>query len=188
MSLNPHFLNSTLAVTQQRDGINFNLDEPLVFFSSKWGWLRTETTSDGLSVPQIFWNIIPPVGKLLWSGILHDGCYRNNTEQLQADGTWCKVTFGESDSNGLLEEAARSLGGNDVEVSTIYHILQWFGFRAFSDDRKVATINGRSPQPYAALIASNPFYSLDLAAAAASQKPGASGAGNSTGAAPDIEP
>ncbi len=156
--MNAGFFNSSLLVSQRPDGINFNLQEHLYFYSVKWGWLRTQTSSDGGSIPEIFWNIIPPIGRLLWSYVLHDGAYQNHMEQLQPSGDWVAVTFAEIPANDLLAEAGRSQGANEFEIATIYHALNWFGWRAFNEDRKQATINGMSPIPLATILAQNPDY------------------------------
>ena len=119
-------------------GIDFQLQEYLYFTSEKFGELRTMTSSDGISGPQITSNIIPRFGPYLASGILHDGAFRDKLEKKNGD-VWFPWTIElEKDCNLLIEEALESEGCSWLEREIIYNALQLFGWHAFDDDRKAA--------------------------------------------------
>lgn len=120
------------------DGINFEVLEHIIYRDKKGRLFRTliGLISDSGSIPTIFQNIISSRGKLLRGFVLHDGLYKDMIEIQLPDGTWVKYTADENESNSLLLEVSESLGGSELECHTIHGMLQLFGWKAFSDDRK----------------------------------------------------
>lgn len=79
-------------------------------------------TSDGASVPAVFWNIIPPFGSYWRAAFLHDYLYRCTTMPKEQ----CDLIF---------KEAMLECNTNLVEVETIYEAVKNFGVEAFRKDR-----------------------------------------------------
>lgn len=73
-----HFL-SELKITPLDDGVYWRVDDPFDYDIGEVGGEKIEVPAgfftDLGSVPRIFWNIIPPIGKPLRSFVLHDFCY-----------------------------------------------------------------------------------------------------------------
>jgi hypothetical protein len=112
-----------------------NLQEYLYFNSNVYGNLRTMTGSDGISDPTWLQVFLERFGEYLYSGIIHDGAYKNNLEQQQTDGTWTKLTLTETQANGLIDECMKSQGASWIKRELVYDALQLFGWKAFDDDR-----------------------------------------------------
>lgn len=144
--MNGFFQQNLLLKLNIVTGVDFQLQEFLYFNSAQFGQLRTMTSSDGISVPRLFENIIQRFGIYLASGILHDGAYRitpltpNDLQQQQPDGTWAMLMLSESDCNALIDEALQSQGCPWLERETIYDSLQLFGWSAFDNDRNTPPI------------------------------------------------
>ena len=66
-----------------------------MYYRTKHGYLlRTKTSTDGISTPFFLWCIIPPFGKIWWSGIIHDAAFRDQLEiQDERTGEWRKLTL-----------------------------------------------------------------------------------------------
>lgn len=116
-------------------GNYMTLQEPLYYESSVWGHIRTITGTDGISDPEALQVVLQKFGKYVASGILHDGCFKNNLYQLQGDGSWTKLTLTETQANQLIDEALKSEDCSWIERELIYDALQLFGWKAFDDDR-----------------------------------------------------
>lgn len=133
------FLTGNFLNRQFFDGINAEMLEHVVYVDKKGRTFRTEIglITDFGSIPQAFRNIIDNRGKLIRPFVFHDGLYQDKIEMLQIDGiTWRKYTASEEESNGLLLESGESLGASELELHTIYGMLELCGWKAFSEDRK----------------------------------------------------
>lgn len=76
-------------------------------------------------------------GRWWWSYVFHDGCFQGNLEISSDDGvTWRPYAPTEPDSNYLLYQAMASQGARWWEYTVVFIALQFFGWRAFDDDRK----------------------------------------------------
>lgn len=80
------------------------------------------TSTDGASVPECLWNILPPFGSYWPAAILHDWAYRvSNMPKPFCDR--------------LLLEAMESLGVGWCKRNTIYWGVRLFGRMSFDEDR-----------------------------------------------------
>ncbi len=86
------------------------------------------TTTDGASVPQAFWDVLPPFGLYWPATVLHDYLYRN------ADGLHSHMS--RQDCDDLLLEAMISLQVGLVTRTTIYEGVRLGGSWSFEEDRK----------------------------------------------------
>jgi|GEM_PF-1836575 len=117
------------------DGRNGSLLDYLNYTDSLGRAWRTKTSTDGLSTPRIIWFLIPPFGKRTWfSGVLHDGGFRNRLE-IYRNGRWEKITLNEQECNWLIWDALGSQRANRWERAVIWLALNWLGWRAFDEDR-----------------------------------------------------
>jgi len=116
------------------DGHNFILLEDIQYMS-RLGVLYilpAGATSDGASVPQVAWNILPPFGSYWKAAYLHDCAYRNTL--LLADKSVANLTF--EQSNDLLKEAMEVDGETeDITIFNIYEGVALGGRVAFDGDR-----------------------------------------------------
>ena len=99
--MNPSFSPDYFKVATN-DGHNFYLLED-VTYTSKDGTvyiLPKGATSDGASVPEVLWNVLPPFGKYWQAAYLHDCAYRDTLKT--ADGAYASLD--ETKSNDLLQE------------------------------------------------------------------------------------
>jgi hypothetical protein len=107
------------------DGHNFTLLQPYNYQTNA-GELITipaGTTTDGASVPQAMWNILPPFGTYWKAAVLHDYLYRVTKRP-------------KKECDSILKEAMESLGVNDLTLLTIYEGVAIGGDEAFEEDRK----------------------------------------------------
>ena len=87
--MSPHFIHE-LVLRPLPDGRNFELQLPLGFWSKRTGFVTVPRgfKTDLASVPQLFWNIIPPFGKYDDAAVVHDWLYRTHlTSRATADAT-----------------------------------------------------------------------------------------------------
>jgi uncharacterized protein DUF1353 len=128
--------DNRLLQTSSNDGRNFYLLEPLFYTDSFGRKYRTTTDTDGGSTPFWLWWCVPPFGKKDWfSFILHDGCFRNKIEKW--DGlNWARWVPSEQQSNWLIHDAMKAQGYSPLKRFGVYLALEWFGWRAFDEDRK----------------------------------------------------
>ena len=135
--MNFGFQQQTLSVLT-RDGLDDVLQEPLTYVSKNGRILRAPIggTTDGLSVPRIFQNIVPATGGDWFSGVLHDSAYRDQLELWNEDTKeWVKAGLCQKDCDDLLLEALESQDVGWFTRSTIYRALRMFGSKAFNGDR-----------------------------------------------------
>jgi len=114
------------------------LQEYLYYSSERFGQLRTMTGSDGISDPKWLQVFLEKFGEYLWSGIIHDGGFKNKLEQLQEDGSWAPITLTEKQDNQLIDECMESQGAPWLTRELVYDALQLFGWSAFDHDRLTA--------------------------------------------------
>lgn len=134
------FLNHRGLKTRSLDGRNCVLLEYLYYRTEDGRLLRTRTATDGISTPALIWCIIPPFGRIWWSGILHDGCYKDSIEEYDFTTlSWEPWHPTEADADELIFEAMKSQDARCVMRFIIYINLRWFGWRAFDEDRALAS-------------------------------------------------
>ena len=77
--MNPHFIG-TLELIPRPDGRDYRLAHPFGYWSELTGPVHVprEFVTDLASVPQIFWNILPPFGKYQEAAVVHDYLYRTH--------------------------------------------------------------------------------------------------------------
>lgn len=93
--------------------------------SGEWVYVPAGYLTDGASVPQIFWSIIPPWGKYGQAAVVHDiVCeYLSITK----DGKPFSITREVCD--GILKQAMEALDVPPVKVALIYNAVRayrWF--------------------------------------------------------------
>ena len=117
------FKNAFVNITTG-DGRIITLLEPLVY-EAKNGEIITVpagSPTDGASVPQAMWNIIPPFGKYWLAAVMHDWLYRfSNVAKDRCDD--------------LLLEAMLSCDVDKKTAYAIYEGVHLGGWKAFRDDR-----------------------------------------------------
>lgn len=79
--------------------------------------------TDGASVPQLFWNLIPPWGEYGAAAIVHDYLYR-----------W--QYFSRKTCDEVLLEAMKSSGCNWILRQTIYRAVRLGGAGAWAKDKQ----------------------------------------------------
>lgn len=134
------FTNKTLDV-RTGDGIDDTLLEGL-YYTAKDGTqycAPVGSTTDGLSVPRVCINIIPPTGGDWFSGVLHDAAYRNFLQKLEVEtSNWIPASLEKSACDNLLLEALEAQGIGLIERETIYKAVCLFGDSSFNQDRAKA--------------------------------------------------
>lgn len=105
-----HFL-SELTITPLDDGIHWRVDSPFDYDVGEVGGEKIQVPvgflTDLGSVPQLFWNIIPPIGKPLRGYVLHDFLYATQL-------------YTRSKSDEILLEAMGVAGVSFIKRWTIY--------------------------------------------------------------------
>lgn len=88
------------------------------------------TLTDGASIPQEFWNILPPFGVYWLACVLHDFLYNSHPKPAEMDDEsyrrWCDTT---------LLEAMESLNVPFIIRITIYEGVRYGGQHAYTEDR-----------------------------------------------------
>lgn len=79
--------------------------------------------TDLASVPKVFWNIIPPMGKYSKAAVLHDWLYA------------CQV-FSKIETDGIFLEAMEALGVPAIERDTLYEGVKVGGAEAWLEHQK----------------------------------------------------
>lgn len=142
--MKPGFHNTTLDV-RTGDGLDDVLLEPLDYLAADGTLYRAPIggTTDGLSVPRVVQNIIPPTGMEWFSGVIHDSAYRDQLLMIPAnpfltefpDAGWVPAHLTQEQSDNLILEAMTSQGVDLLERELIYHALRVAGSVAFAEDR-----------------------------------------------------
>lgn len=82
-------------ILEDEDGLPMTLHEPLVYTSAllqRTLVVPAGFTTDLASIPQLLWNILPPIGKYDRAAVLHDFLYRvGGVTKAQADGVLKEV-------------------------------------------------------------------------------------------------
>jgi hypothetical protein len=101
------------------DGRNWELIRPYRYVGQRWkGVVPRHFITDFASVPQIFWNILPPTGPYGPAAVVHDFLYRT-AAVTRADADW---TF---------REAMELLGVGWWVRQTMYSAVRTFGAPAY---------------------------------------------------------
>jgi hypothetical protein len=127
--MNPHFLNRA-DLEQLPDGRNWRVTEAFGFWSAFTGLITVPVNfkTDLASIPQLFWNILPPFGKYTDAAILHDFLYRT---QILPRAT----------ADRVLLVAMKVSRVKFWQRLIIYWNVRWFGHIAWNDDSR------RIPKP-----------------------------------------
>lgn len=81
--------------------------------------------TDFASIPQLFWNILPPTGQYGAAAVVHDYLYRNGGIVMLMKGYWSTFTRKECDM--IFYEAMGVLGVNWITKQIIYSAVRTFG-------------------------------------------------------------
>ena len=112
-------------LTPLMDGHNWRLEAPLVYAANSGIHVLVPDgfVTDFASVPQIFWNIIPPIGVYDRAAVLHDYLYRYHL-------------FNRARCDALLLEAMAELGTPLWKRWLIYINVRLFGWIAWNKEPK----------------------------------------------------
>lgn len=127
------FKNESLLTRSRKDGLNDILEEALYYTALDGRQFRAPkySTTNGLSVPRLFWAIIPPTGFDWYSGVLHDAGYRNFLE-IKIDNKWIKFQGTRKEIDHLLLEALYSQGASIILRSIVYMFVRLFGWHPYN--------------------------------------------------------
>jgi hypothetical protein len=121
-----HFLDP-LVLEPQDDGVMWKVVTPFEYDIGKVGGEKIEVVAGFLtdlgSVPQIFWNLIPPIGKPLRAYVLHDWLY-------------AKQLFSRAKSDSVLLEAMGVCGVSWFKRWAIYSAVRVGGWLAWRSHQK----------------------------------------------------
>lgn len=138
--MNATFVNLDLDIrtTKGRKG---TLLTSLVYRREDGGWLRAPrgSTTDGISVPRIFWALIPSTGAGWFSGVLHDAAYHRQLEIHRNYGiseVWLPFHPTRKQADQLMRESLQSQGIGWFKRNVIYYALRLFGGKAFRKNQK----------------------------------------------------
>lgn len=104
--------------------------------------------SDGASLPAFARAIRPSLwNRMFCAAFCHDAAYRNTLLRwdIQAE-QWVKANLTLQQSNELLEALMFIEATSEFERATVFEALQWFGSKAFNEDRILATGERTEPQ------------------------------------------
>ncbi len=127
----PSSFRTPLYLEFQDDGI-WRLTAPFEFASKETESIirvPADFLTDFASVPQVFWNILPPTGRYGKAAVIHDWLY-----QTRNAGTHL-CTRSEADS--VLREGMDALGIDQVTRWTIYTGIRVGGWAAWHNYRKL---------------------------------------------------
>ena len=119
------------------NGADDELLSSAIFYSStgKIYQCPPGATTDGLSDPTVFQNLLPRSGKYWLSAVLHDCAYRNTLLIYRA--SWVKAELSKEDCDTLFLEAMEAQGVG-LQRWPIFWGVKFFGKTAFENDRKTA--------------------------------------------------
>jgi len=126
------------------DGLNDTLVEHLVFVDNAGDWWRAPagSTTDGMSVPKVLWNIFPPTGLTWFSGVLHDAGYRGTLERFDDDAQkWVKTNADRAKCDELIRQGMISQGASSVRVALFYRTLRATGWAAWNKNAELRERN-----------------------------------------------
>jgi hypothetical protein len=116
----------TKLILEDDGGLPFTLFEPLVYQSDVLGRALSVPAgfkTDLASIPQVFWRVLPPVGKYDAAAVVHDFLYQHNgVTRAQADAT--------------LSEAMAVLGTPSWQRAIIYAGVRVGGWVVWNRYRK----------------------------------------------------
>ncbi len=108
------------------DGRNIRLLEAVTFYTHDLRKIviPAGATSDGASVPQAVWNILPPFGDYWRAAVLHDWLYRNSD-------------LPKAECDNVFREALTDLAIPYATRETLYQGVHLGGQAAFDAARKI---------------------------------------------------
>ena len=132
--MNPHFIGE-LDLNPLKDGRNWRLTHAFGFWTPDTALITVPKwfVTDLASIPQLFWNILPPFGKYSQAAVVHDYLYRTHiTTRRVADWT--------------LLCGMRVCRVPRWQRVTIYCAVRLFGWLCWHDDgRRISAINPHHP-------------------------------------------
>lgn len=121
-----HFLGD-LVICPQDDGVEWKVCTPFDYDIGEVGGEKIEVPegfmTDLGSVPQLLWNLIPPIGKPLRGYVLHDWLY------------FCQI-YTRAKSDGVLLEAMEVAGVSWAKRWAIYLGVRSGGWIAWNQHKK----------------------------------------------------
>lgn len=105
------------------DGKRWQILSPLLYVNTDGTQVSIPAgfVTDFASVPQIFWNIIPPIGDYAKAAVLHDYLYRFHV-------------FARAQCDAYLLDGMKELGTPLWKRLTIYWNVRAFGFIAWRNE------------------------------------------------------
>ncbi len=121
-----------LVVTPLDDGINWQVDKPFEYriggeMSSEVITVPVGFITDFASIPQIFWNILPPWGTYGKAAVIHDMLYKSQ-------GLVGKYSYTRKQCDLIFLEAMIVLNVSKFKRWLIYYAVRWFGQAAWNAD------------------------------------------------------
>jgi len=139
--MNPQFLTQ-LDLSPCADGRTWQLDQDFVYQSpTAAAQAPSQATlitvpagfvTDLASIPQLFWNLLPPFGKYTEAAVVHDWLYRNHL-------------YSRPTCDAILLEAMQLCGVNWFQRQLIYRNVRAFGWAAWSTERPVTMATRSNP-------------------------------------------
>lgn len=85
--------------------------------------------TDFASVPRIFWNIFPPVGRHTKAAVVHDFLYREKPTVTDEEGY--EVPVSREDADGFFKRIMGELNVRSWRKWTMWKMVSWFGGKAW---------------------------------------------------------
>lgn len=113
------------------DGEHYELVNPLIWqaWDERKVVVPTGFITDMTSVPQVFWNILPPSGKYTRAAVVHDWLYRAQ-----------EVTRSQADE--YFREAMHDIGVNKLQRAIIFAQVRMWGWIAWDKHTKEGAWDG----------------------------------------------
>lgn len=123
--MKPGFQNMPVKISTF-NGRGVTVLEPLIYVAKNGDTheVAAGSTSDGASVPRLFWRVLPPFGKYWPAGLLHDAIYRTQS-------------LSRKEADDLFFEAMESCGCSRLQCWTIYAAVRSFGWVAWKNNSKL---------------------------------------------------
>ncbi len=123
-----------LIVTPLDNGNDWRVEEPFEYrigdeTSSEVIIVPIGFVTDFASIPQIFWNILPPWGTYGKAAVIHDMLYKSQ-------GIIGKYSYTRKQCDQILLEAMTVLNVPKFTRWLIYNAVRWFGGAAWKTDAK----------------------------------------------------
>ena len=135
-----------LIVTPLADGKHWELIEPFEYHVGSKESNEIITVPKGYvtnfaSIPQIFWNILPPVGTYGKAAVIHDWLYQNNGKivlMTKSGNYWLVKQYTRKQCDDIFLEAMVVLKTGRLARWMIYSHVRWWGWIVWNNYMKIA--------------------------------------------------